>query len=229
MSGQHRGRRGTSPDLAAMRESYSLAGLAEGDLAADWVTQFQHLAGRRRRRRPARTQRHGGGHRVTDGIVASRTVLCKGVDEAGIVFYTNLNSDKSRDLQANPRAAATFPWIGLQRQVHVPWPGGPGRRRDGAGSTGPAGRAAPGSVPGPARSPACCRTGPLWRRCRPRRRTGSAKPDEAPDPAAAVLGRLADPARDRRVLAGQVRPAARPAAVPGRSDPASWVVERLAP
>src|SRR5207342_505734 len=52
----------------------------------------------------------------------SRSVLCKGVDEAGIVFYTNLNSDKSRHLVANPRAAATFPWIGLQRQVHVRGP-----------------------------------------------------------------------------------------------------------
>jgi len=51
--------------------------------------------------------------------VASRTVLCKGVDADGVVFYTNLGSDKSRDLQANPWAAATFPWIGLQRQVHV--------------------------------------------------------------------------------------------------------------
>ena len=56
------------------------------------------------------------------GEVASRTVLCKGVDAAGIVFYTNLGSDKSRDLQANPWAAATFPWIGLQRQVHVRGP-----------------------------------------------------------------------------------------------------------
>ena len=52
------------------------------------------------------------------GEVACRCVLCKGVDESGIVFYTNLTSDKSRDLQANPRAAATFPWVGLQRQVH---------------------------------------------------------------------------------------------------------------
>ena len=49
-------------------------------------------------------------------------VLCKGLDEAGIVFYTNLTSDKSRDLQANPRAAATFPWIALQRQVHFRGP-----------------------------------------------------------------------------------------------------------
>jgi pyridoxamine 5'-phosphate oxidase len=56
------------------------------------------------------------------GEVAGRCVLCKGVDDAGIVFYTNLNSDKSRDLQANPRAAATFPWIALQRQVHFRGP-----------------------------------------------------------------------------------------------------------
>ena len=40
MSGQHRAAR-DFPDMAAMRESYSLAGLAEGDLADNWVTQFQ--------------------------------------------------------------------------------------------------------------------------------------------------------------------------------------------
>jgi pyridoxamine 5'-phosphate oxidase len=56
------------------------------------------------------------------GDVSTRSVLCKGLDEAGVVFYTNLTSDKSRDLQANPRAAATFPWIALQRQVHVRGP-----------------------------------------------------------------------------------------------------------
>jgi len=110
------------PDVAAMRESYSLAGLSEGDLAADWVTQFQTWLADS----VAAGLREPNAMVVAtaspDGVVASRCVLCKGVDAAGIVFYTNLNSDKSRDLQANPRAAATFPWIGLQRQVHVRGP-----------------------------------------------------------------------------------------------------------
>lgn len=53
------------------------------------------------------------------GLPATRTVLCKGLDERGVVFYTNYGSDKARALEANPRAAVTFPWIAIHRQVHV--------------------------------------------------------------------------------------------------------------
>jgi pyridoxamine 5'-phosphate oxidase len=54
-----------------------------------------------------------------DGMPDARTVLLKGVDEAGFVFYTNLESAKGRQLQANPRAALLFHWKSLQRQVRV--------------------------------------------------------------------------------------------------------------
>lgn len=48
---------------------------------------------------------------------SARAVLMKEFSQDGIVFYTNLESHKSRDLDANPRAAATFVWIPLHRQV----------------------------------------------------------------------------------------------------------------
>ena len=54
-----------------------------------------------------------------DGVPDARTVLLKGVDEAGFVFYTNLDSAKGRQLQANPRAALLFHWKSLHRQVRV--------------------------------------------------------------------------------------------------------------
>ena len=53
------------------------------------------------------------------GRPVTRTVLCKSVDESGISFYTNYDSDKGRQLAANPYASATFPWYSLGRQVHV--------------------------------------------------------------------------------------------------------------
>ncbi len=52
-------------------------------------------------------------------MVAARSVLAKAVDEDGVVFYTNYGSAKSRDLEANPHAAVTFPWYGLHRQIHI--------------------------------------------------------------------------------------------------------------
>jgi pyridoxamine 5'-phosphate oxidase len=54
-----------------------------------------------------------------EGRPVTRTVLCKGVDDAGITFYTNYDSDKGQQLAATPHASATFPWFALGRQVHV--------------------------------------------------------------------------------------------------------------
>lgn len=48
-----------------------------------------------------------------------RTVLLKGFDERGFVFYTNYESAKARDLAANARVALLFPWLPLERQVVV--------------------------------------------------------------------------------------------------------------
>lgn len=54
-----------------------------------------------------------------EGRPSSRTVLLKGVDESGFVFYTNLNSRKGKELAANPRASLCFYWPGLHRQALV--------------------------------------------------------------------------------------------------------------
>lgn len=64
---------------------------------------------------PTMTLATGGG----DGRPRLRTVLLKGIDERGLVFYTNENSRKGRNLQANPQAALLFYWPELKRQVNV--------------------------------------------------------------------------------------------------------------
>ena len=53
------------------------------------------------------------------GLVTTRTVLLKALDENGFVFFTNLNSTKGRQLQACPRAAATFLWKASGCQVQL--------------------------------------------------------------------------------------------------------------
>lgn len=57
-----------------------------------------------------------------DGQPSLRMVLLKGVDENGFVFYTNLESQKARELAANPHAALLFHWKSLRRQVRVEGP-----------------------------------------------------------------------------------------------------------
>ena len=59
---------------------------------------------------------------VAEGRPMSRSVLCKGVDEAGITFFTSYDSAKGIELAATPYASATFPWYLLGRQVHIRGP-----------------------------------------------------------------------------------------------------------
>jgi len=54
-----------------------------------------------------------------DGRPSARAVLLKGLDERGFVFYTNLESRKSKELFANPHAALCFLWKSLNRQVRI--------------------------------------------------------------------------------------------------------------
>lgn len=54
-----------------------------------------------------------------DGLPSARTVLLKGVDARGFIFFTNYESRKGRELATNPNAALTFFWPELERQVCV--------------------------------------------------------------------------------------------------------------
>nr|WP_296768600.1 pyridoxamine 5'-phosphate oxidase [Rhodococcus sp. (in: high G+C Gram-positive bacteria)] len=56
------------------------------------------------------------------GHPSTRTVLCKDLDADGVVFYTNYDSDKGRELARIAYASVTFPWIGIARQLTVRGP-----------------------------------------------------------------------------------------------------------
>ena len=56
---------------------------------------------------------------AVDGMPSLRMVLLKGFDETGFVFFTNLESRKGVQLEANPKAALCFHWKSLQRSVRV--------------------------------------------------------------------------------------------------------------
>lgn len=55
----------------------------------------------------------------TNGTPSVRLVLCKQVDDRGLVFFTNYKSRKARDLDGNTSASAVFPWHALGRQVRA--------------------------------------------------------------------------------------------------------------
>lgn len=54
-----------------------------------------------------------------EGRPNARMVLLKGLDERGFVFYTNIDSQKGRELDSRPQAALVFYWKSLNRQIRV--------------------------------------------------------------------------------------------------------------
>ena len=57
-----------------------------------------------------------------DGLPDVRMVLLKGFDPRGFVFYTNMDSQKARELDRNPKAALLFHWKSRNRQVRLRGP-----------------------------------------------------------------------------------------------------------
>jgi pyridoxamine 5'-phosphate oxidase len=105
--------------LEDMRRNYAARSLDTADLNADPFTQFDHWM-----REAIETQvlePNAMALATTDaaGGPALRTVLLKAFDERGLVFYTNYESAKARDIGANPRVALMFTWLPLERQVVI--------------------------------------------------------------------------------------------------------------
>ena len=107
-------------DPAALRADYTRGNLDESDVADEWYPQlrlwFDTAAGD-----PAVLEANAVQLATADarGRPAVRTVLVKGLDERGLVFFTNYDSAKGRELAANPQASAVFAWLAQQRQVRV--------------------------------------------------------------------------------------------------------------
>lgn len=108
--------------LSDLRKDYSLAGLTEKDLARDPFRQFEKWFQEAEAAKVAEPNAMIVSTANREGRPSSRTVLLKGVDGRGFVFYTNYDSRKGRELDVNPRASLLFPWIAFERQVIVEGP-----------------------------------------------------------------------------------------------------------
>lgn len=104
---------------ADMRREYTLRGLDNADLDADPIQQFRRWFTQAQEAGIAEANAMILATASPGGAPAARVVLLKGVDERGFVFYSNYESAKGRDLAANPRAALTFYWPQLERQVRI--------------------------------------------------------------------------------------------------------------
>jgi pyridoxamine 5'-phosphate oxidase len=105
--------------LPGMRVAYEGASLDEADLARTWTEQLQGWLNQAIKAGVAEPNAMVLATADADGRPSSRSVLCKGLDERGVVFYTNYTSTKSHDLTVTRYASVTFPWYLLHRQVTV--------------------------------------------------------------------------------------------------------------
>jgi pyridoxamine 5'-phosphate oxidase len=94
-------------------------GLEEQDLAPTWLAQFSAWQSMIRAAGLEEPDAMVLATAAGDGRPSARTVLLKGADERGFVFFTNLDSRKGRELAENPNASLVFPWYRLGRQVIV--------------------------------------------------------------------------------------------------------------
>jgi pyridoxamine 5'-phosphate oxidase len=105
--------------LPGMRVAYDGEALDEADLAPTWTEQLQSWLNQAIAAGVAEPNAMVLATADAEGRPSSRTVLCKGLDERGVVFYTNYTSAKSHDLTVTRYASVTFPWYALHRQVTV--------------------------------------------------------------------------------------------------------------
>lgn len=107
------------PDLTVMRKHYQHEGLEEGGVAANPLAQFTQWFHEADDAGVVEPNAMVLSTADADGRPSSRTVLLKGYDLRGFVFYTNYGSRKGAELAANPQASLLFPWIALARQVII--------------------------------------------------------------------------------------------------------------
>ena len=105
--------------LAQLRKSYERAELDESASLANPTAQFEHwlkqaLDGKLPEPNAMTLATVGA-----DGRPSTRIVLIKGVDARGIVWYTNYESRKGRELAQHPFAALQFHWVELERVVRI--------------------------------------------------------------------------------------------------------------
>ena len=105
--------------VARLREEYTRAGLRESDVDPNPIEQFRGWFGEALAADLHEPNAMTLATATPEGRPSARVVLLKGFDERGFVFYTNYEGRKSRELEANPRAALVFYWGELERQVRV--------------------------------------------------------------------------------------------------------------
>ncbi|MCO6491523.1 MAG: pyridoxamine 5'-phosphate oxidase [Phaeodactylibacter sp.] len=102
-----------------MREEYTRDGLSRQMLNDDPFRQFEHWFQQALNSEAATPNAMSLATVAPDGQPSQRTVLLKYFDQDGLVFFTNYESRKAREIAGNPKVSLLFYWVELERQVHI--------------------------------------------------------------------------------------------------------------
>ncbi len=106
-------------NIAGMRTDYRMGGLRREELKPDPIAQFTLWLDEACRAGIVEPTAMSLATASSGGRPLVRTVLLKGLDARGFVFFTNLESRKARQINENPYVSLLFPWLPLERQVIV--------------------------------------------------------------------------------------------------------------
>jgi len=109
----------SNESLAALRKSYERAELDESRSESDPLRQFERWMNEAVEAQLPEPNAMTLATVGSDLRPSTRIVLIKGFDARGIVWYTNYQSRKGRELAGNPFAALQFHWVELERVVRI--------------------------------------------------------------------------------------------------------------
>jgi pyridoxamine 5'-phosphate oxidase len=106
-------------DISHLREEYRREALNRETLKTDPMDQFKAWFGQAQAAQLREPNAMILATVDADGQPFNRTVLLKKLDERGLVFFTNFESRKARQMAENPRVSVLFLWLELERQVSI--------------------------------------------------------------------------------------------------------------
>lgn len=106
-------------NIAELRREYARASLDASEVDTDPMAQFEHWLQAAVTAQVIEPTAMSLATVGTDGQPSCRMVLLKGHDARGLVFYTSYRGRKAAELEYGGRAATTFYWPELERQVRI--------------------------------------------------------------------------------------------------------------
>ena len=105
--------------IASHRLDYTHSTLNEDDVNPDPLLQFETWLDEAVQRAIPEPYAMTLATASKEGVPNARIILLRGYDEKGLIFYTNYESEKGKELENNPRAALVFFWQEIERQVRI--------------------------------------------------------------------------------------------------------------